>query len=71
LYERGAETGVVVFGPADDLGAAAELKQQLEPVAARVELASAEDLNLLKGRPSEPQAGNMQETATPKKPSTA
>jgi len=28
-------------------------------------------VNLLEGRPSEPQAGNMQETATPKKPSTA
>jgi hypothetical protein len=44
MYERGAETGVVVFGPAEDLGAAAELKQQLEPVATRVELASDENL---------------------------
>jgi len=43
-YERGAETGVVVFGPADDMGAADELKQQLEPIAARVELASDENL---------------------------
>jgi hypothetical protein len=45
MYDRGAaETGVVIFGPADDMGAAAELKQQLEPVAARLELASDENL---------------------------
>jgi len=42
MYVRGAETGVVIFAPADDLTAAAALKQQLEPVAVRSELASDE-----------------------------